>query len=279
MRVLVNRLIVGAMALAAPCAWADDSLSFAVISQRSLILTAQHWNPILKHVSARSGVPLALRLAKTGPEHAAMVTRGEADFIYSNHNFTPENDTAGYRVIARPEGEPITGQIVVLEHSAIRSLAQLKDKEVVFPSRAAFVGYYVPMDALMRQGVAVSALFAGNQEGAMGQLKAGRAAAAAVNSAVMRDFARREALAYRVLWTSDPYPNIPISVHPRVSKHGAEAVREALAQMAADAEGAKILAASAELVKQSPPFGFVRATDADYDNVRKFHRMTRVQGD
>jgi phosphonate transport system substrate-binding protein len=256
-----------------------DSATFGVVSQRSPTLTAQYWNPILRYVADKSGVPLTLKLARTGPEHTAMITRGETEFIYSNHNFTPDNDPVGYRVIARPAQAAIMGQIVVLGDSPIAALAQLQGKEVVFPSRAAFVGYYVPMDAMLRLGLQVSPLFAGNQEGAIGQLKAGRAVAAAVNSEVMRDFARREGLHYRVLWTSDPYQNIPISVHPRVPTRKADAVGEAFARMSEDPEGSRILAACAELIKQPPPFGFVRATDADYDNVRQFHRNTLVKGD
>ena len=34
--------------------------SFGVISQRSPLLSAQFWNPILRYVSDRSGVPLEL---------------------------------------------------------------------------------------------------------------------------------------------------------------------------------------------------------------------------
>ena len=256
-----------------------EGVGFAVVSQRSPTLTAQYWNPILRHVGTKAAVPLTLRLARTGPEHAAMITRGEPEFIYSNHNFTPENDIAGYSVIARTAQAAITGQFVVLADSPIASLSALQGKDVVFPSLAAFVGYYVPMDALLRQGIHVNPLFAGNQEGAIGQLKAGRAVAAGVNSQIMRDFARREGISYRVLWSSEPYQNIPISVHPRVPKRTVDAVREAFVRMSEDQEGARILAACAELIKQPSPFGFVRATDADYENVREFHRTTRVKGD
>jgi hypothetical protein len=44
--------------------------SFGVISQRSPILTAQYWNPILQFVAERSGVALELRVVRTGEEHA-----------------------------------------------------------------------------------------------------------------------------------------------------------------------------------------------------------------
>jgi phosphonate transport system substrate-binding protein len=263
--------------------WGDerpaDAATFGVISQRSPTLTAQYWNPILRYVAETSKIPLALKLARTGPEHAAMIARGEPEFIYSNHNFSPENDKVGYRVIARPARAAISGQIVVPADSPIKALSELQGRDVVFPSRAAFVGYYVPMDALQRQGLEINPLFAGNQEGAIGQLKAGRATAAAVNSQILRDFAHREGFAYRVLWTSEPYQNIPISVHPRVAAQKAHAVGEAFARMAGDPEGARILGASAELIKESPPLGFVRANDADYENIRRFHRSTRVTGD
>jgi phosphonate transport system substrate-binding protein len=251
--------------------------SFGVISQRSPILTAQYWNPILQFVAERSGVALELRVVRTGEEHAEAVRRGEFDFIYSNHNFAPANAGAGYRVIARPAQEAIRGQIVVLADSPVRSLADLKGKEVAFPSKAAFVGYHVPMDALLRKGIGVSPQFAGNQEGAMAQLKSQRVVAAAVNSQLLRDFAQRENLAYRVLWSSEPFHNLPVSALPRVPAAATAAVRDALVAMADDPEGARVLAASADLVKQAPPLGFVVSADRDYENMRRFYRSSLVK--
>ena len=135
------------------------------------------------------------------------------------------------------------------------------------------------MNALLRAGIEINPQFAGNQEGAMGQLKAGRVNAAGVNSQVMRDFAERENFEYRVLWSSEGYLNIPISVHPSVPKQMATAVRDALVQMGNDPEGQKVLAESAALVKQDPPFGFVKAEDAEYENLRKFHRESLVKAE
>jgi len=258
------------------CSAQERVYSFGVIAQRSPVLHASYWNPILHHVSARSGVPLRLALAKTGPDHSAMIGRGAFDFVYSNHNFTPTNSRAGYRVIARPRASAITGQIVVREDSDLRSIQDLAGKAVVFPSRAAFVGYYVPMDALVRAGVEVQPFFAGNQEGAMGQFKSGRVVAAAVNSRIIRQYAEREGFGYRVIWTSEPYLDIPVSAHPSVPASVVRAVRRALVAMADEPEGARILAASARLVRQHEPYGFTAASDADYENCREFFRRTVV---
>src|SRR5262247_3879975 len=113
---------LGAVSLVAPGVpgWSETQpLSFGVIIWRSPTLTAQFWNPILRYVSERSGVPLQLKVAPTGTDHSAMVRRGELDFLYSNHNFIKENSASGYRVFARTEGDAERGEIVVLESSPI----------------------------------------------------------------------------------------------------------------------------------------------------------------
>jgi hypothetical protein len=51
--------------------------SLGVLSLIAPTLTAQFWNPILRYVSDKSGVPLQLKVAQSGPEHTAMVRRGE----------------------------------------------------------------------------------------------------------------------------------------------------------------------------------------------------------
>jgi hypothetical protein len=45
--------------------------------------------------------------------------------------------------------------------------------------------------------------------------------------------------------------------------------------MADDPEGMKVLAASADILKQ-PPLVFVTAKDSDFDNMRRFYRTTLV---
>lgn len=258
--------------------WSESRpLSFGVIIWRSPTLTAQFWNPILRYVSARSGVPLQLKVAPTGTDHSAMVRHGEYDFLYSNHNFIKENSRSGYRVFARTEGDAERGEIVVLQNSPIQSLAELEGQEMVFPHGAAFLGYHLPMDALLRKGIHVKSHFAGNQEGAMGQLKAGRVVAAGVNAEVMKAFAKRENVAYRVLWRSEKYLSLALSALPSVPAEKVKAVREVFLHMASDPEGARILQSSATLLKQTSPLRFIAAKDAEFDNMRRFYQTALVK--
>ncbi len=256
---------------------AEGAYAFSVLNQRSPILTAEYWNPILAYVSRKSGVPLRLKIGKTAPETTALTVRGEAQFAYTNHLFLPERVKLGWRVIARPDTDGIRGQIVVAEDAPVRTLADLADQTVAFPSPEAFAGYWLPMDALLRQGVRVHAVFAGNQEGAMGQLKAGKVVAAGVNEDVMAAFAAREGFRYRVLWSSEVFQDIPVMVSPVVPDADARAVARALAGMRSDPEGGRILAEVAAVLKLPRPVGFVASDDREYANYRAFFRSTLLR--
>ena len=254
-----------------------QTYSFGVLSQRSAVLTAQYWNPILDHVEKKTGIRVVLKAARTAPDSNDATERGEYDFVYSNTIFLPKMASANYQVILRPLEEAIKGQIVTLDQSPVRSLRDLEGREVGFPSLAAFVGYAVPMDALLRQGVKVTPVFGGNQEGIMGQLKANRVVAAGVNDQVMKAFAARENMGYRVIWESPPFLNLPIAAHPRVPKTVVEQVRNAIDGMDRDPEGMKVLEASANVIGQKPPLGFRAATQADYQTYIDFYKNTLVK--
>jgi phosphonate transport system substrate-binding protein len=270
--------IAGAIALLhSTGAAAQQAYTFNVLNQRSISLTAQYWNPILTHVSKKSGVPLELKLAKTAKEGNAIAEKGGFDFLYTNHFFTPERDRLGFKVIARPAGPGIRSQIVVPEDSPIQSLQDLNGKDVAFVSPDAFAGYWLPMDALLRSKVKANVVFTGNQEASSAQLKVNKVAAAAVNSSVMARYGRREGFEYRALWTSEIYQDLCIMANPKVPADKVAAVRAAFINMVKDPEGRQVLEAGAELLKSVGDLGFVAADNRDYDNYRKFYRTTQVK--
>lgn len=245
--------------------------SFGVLNQRSVSLIAEYWNPILAYLSRRIGVVLELKIGRTAPETTAMALRQELDFTYTNHLFWPDRLGLGYHVVARPDTAGIRGEIVALSTAPIAGIGDLAGKEVVFPSKESFVGYLVTMDALIKAGVAVVPVFSGNQEGAMGQLRAGRVLAASVNSQLMAGFARREGLSYKVLWQSEPFRDIPVMAHSRVPAPLSRLLRDTLVGMASDPEGAAILTQVAKVWGMIDPIGFVAAGDGDYDAYRRFY--------
>ena len=254
-----------------------ETYSFGVLSQRSAVLTAQYWNPILEYVGKKTDIHLQLKLARTAPESNNATERGEYDFVYSNTIFQPRMAAANYQVILKPREEAISSQIVTLADSKIASLRDLDGSEVGFPSQAAFLGYAVPMDHLIRQNIKVSAVFGGNQEGIIGQLKAGRIPAAGVNSQVMKAFATRENVHYRVLWESTSFNNLPIAAHPRIPAEVVNQVKQTIDGMENDPEGRALLELTAKVIGQKPPYGFNAANQQDYKNYIDFYKSTLVK--
>jgi phosphonate transport system substrate-binding protein len=271
-------LLLASIALHTPQAAAQHKpYTFYVLHQRTISLTAQYWNPILTFVSAKSGVPLELKLAKNARDGNAIAEAGGYDFQYTNHFFTPERDRLGWKVIARPAGPGIRSQIVVPVDSPIQSLVELRGKEVAFVTPDGFTGYWLPMDALLRAKVDVKVVFTGNQEASSAQLRINKVAAAGVNSSVMARYGRRENFEYRALWTSDIYQDLCIMANPKVPREKVAAVRAALVSMQNDPEGRKVLQDGADLLKMNSDLGFVAADDRDYDNYRKFYKTTQVK--
>jgi phosphonate transport system substrate-binding protein len=270
-------ILASAAMLHSPGAAAQTAYTFNVLNQRSIALTAQYWNPILTHVSKKSGVPLELKLAKTAQEGNAIAEKHGYDFLYTNHFFTPERDHLGYKVIARPAGPGIRSQIVVPEDSPIQTLHDLNGKDVGFVTPDGFTGYWLPYDALLRAKVKINVVFTGNQEASSAQLRVSKIAAAGVNSSVMARYARRESFNYRALWTSEVYQDLCIMASPKVPADKVAAVRAALINMSNDPEGRHVLEAGAELLKSTGDLGFVAAENRDYDNYRKFYRTTQVK--
>lgn len=271
-------IIAAAIGLyAADAAAQQRTYTFYVLNQRTVALTAQYWNPILTHVSAKSGVPLQLKLAKTAQEGNAVAEAGKFDFQYTNHFFTPERDRLGWKVIARPAGPGIRAQIVVPVDSPVKTLQDLNGKDVAFVTPDGFTGYWLPYDALLKANVKVKVVFTGNQEASSAQLRINKVAAAGVNSSVMARYGRRESFEYRALWTSEVYQDLCIMANPAAPADKVAAVRAALIGMASDPAGRKVLEAGAELLKSAGDIGFVAASDRDYDNYRKFYKTTRVR--
>lgn len=275
MKTNMMRWLIGCcLACMSGLASAESVYYFSVLNQRSPTLTAQYWNPILAHVSRNAGVELKLVMGKTAPETTALTVRGEAQFAYTNHLFTVERAKLGWKVIARPNTDGIRGQLVTAEGSSIRKLEDLEGQVVAFPSAEAFAGYKVPLDTLTRKGIKVTPSFAGNQEGAMGQLKAGRTVAAGVNEDVMQAYSRREGFQYHVLWSSDTFLDLPVMAGPNVPHEVVKRVQQALLGMLSDPEGKRILEEGATTLKLPATMGFIFASDRDYENYRAFYRNT-----
>ena len=69
---------------------------------------------------------------------------------------------------------------------------------------------------------------------------------------------------YREVFTSEGYAELPVLVHPRLSKSQVDAIQKALLAIKTDPRAAEVREAAAFT-------GFEPASDRDYDNVRRVY--------
>ena len=264
-------VLAGLFAAGAARAGDTPVYHFSPANQYNLQVSARFWNPIIRYVSRRSGVPLDLKLGRTQADTTSYVLAREVDFAFTNHLFTPARARMGWTVFGRRDGPPLQGQIVVPADSPVRSLADLAGAPVAFPGPEAVVAYKVTYAELLRQHVPVNVIFASNMDGAFTQLFAGKVKAAGANSQLVQHYSGRERKSFRVLWSSEPFTDLALMASPRVPADQVHAVAQAFFDMDKDPEGRRILAAAAALVHAAGPLSFVAASDADYASYRAFY--------
>lgn len=244
---------------------------FSPVNQWDITKTATYWNPIIDYVSTTSGVPLQLKIGRTSADTTSYVLAKEAEFVFSNHLFSPQRLALGWVVFGRRTDPAVRGQIVVPADSKIMTLAELNSQAVAFAGKEAFLGYKVPMEHFYSQGVAVRPIFSGNQNSAFSQLFSGRAMAAGSNSALVKGYSEKEAKEFRVLWESESYLDLALMAAPVVGNSEVQAVSTAFFTMHANDRGRRILETSARAVGLPPDTHFVPAKMADYENYVKFY--------
>jgi len=245
---------------------------FSPVNQWDIAKTAAYWNPIIRYVSEKSGVPLELKIGRTSADTTAYVLTQEVEFVFSNHLFSPDREKLGWKVFGRRWTPPLFGQIAVPADSPITKLEDLKGQEVVFAGPEAFIGYRVTYAQLLSRNIDVKVIFAGNQNAAFAQLFAGKAKAVGSNSALIDGYTAREGKKFRVLWTSEGYHDLALMASSKVPDKDVKAVASAFIGMHRDPVGKAILLRASEEVGLDPKAYFLPATAADYESYRRFYQ-------
>jgi phosphonate transport system substrate-binding protein len=250
---------------------APHAYNFSPVNQYNLKVSASFWNPIIRYVSAKSGVTLNLKLGRTSADTTSFVLTREVDFAFTNHMFSPERSKLGWTVFGRRNAAPVHAQVVVPADSTAVRLPDLAHAAVGFPGPEALLSYKAPYAELLRSGVPVNTVFTGNMDAAFAQLFSGKVKAVGANSQLVRNYTGRTGKAFRVLWSSPAFNDLALMASPRVPAADQGAVANAFLTMHLDPEGRKILASAGALVHASEPVSFVAAGDADFASYRDFY--------
>lgn len=273
-RVVLQFACVVAAATVAPWGAAQEqrTYAFSPVNQYGISLTADYWNPIISYVSTKSGVNLSLKIGRTSADTTSYVLAKEVDFVFTNHLFSPEREQLGFKVFGRRDAPSISGQIAVPEDSPITSLEQLADQDVGFPGPEATIAYKVPYAHLLARNIPVKVVFGGNMDGAFGQLVSGKVKAVGTHTQLLAGYAAREGRKFRVLWTSEPFPDLALMVSSRVPEKDRKAVADAFLGMGSDPRGREILRAASKAVGMPAETVFVASDGSEYGAYRRFYQ-------
>jgi phosphonate transport system substrate-binding protein len=237
--------------------------TFGVVPQQTASKLAKLWMPLLRAISAQSGVKLRFKTAPNIPTFEKRLIAGEYDFAYMNpYHYTIAHQKPGYQAIAKAKNKQIKGIIVVHKDSPINSIEELDKQTLVFPAPGAFAATLLPLGNFSKQGLDVQAKYVSSHDSVYHNIYQNTYPAGGGVMRTFKNIPESVQQNLRILWTSKGYTPHAIAHHPTVRQPVVDAVQQAMASL--NERGIKA-------VKQLKMQGFVKADDKDWDDVRSLN--------
>ncbi len=239
---------------------ADKVHLFGIVPQQSASRLAQIWVPMLDRLSQETGLTIRFATTKDIPTFEACLAQGAYEFAYMNpYHYTVYSKVPGYRAFAKQAKKKLRGILVVRKDSTARSIDDLDESELAFPSPAAFGASVLPRAEMRAKGIAHRPKYVKSHDSVY------RAVAAGIYPAgggVLRTFGNigpdlRDQL--RVIYRTDAYTPHAFAAHPAVAAADRDRVAQAMVQLGV---------AGGALMTSLGMKGIAAADDADWNDVR-----------
>ncbi|MCW9035844.1 MAG: phosphate/phosphite/phosphonate ABC transporter substrate-binding protein [Rhodospirillales bacterium] len=267
MRILkkLSLMIVTGMTLAtlsAPQAVAETkkTLLFGIVPQQAASRLAKIWVPFINALSKETGYKIKFATMKDIPTFEQCLAQGAYDIAYMNpYHYTVFSKKSGYRAFAHQSEKKLKGLIVVKKDSKAKTLDDLNNKKMAFPSPAAFGASVLPRAEMAAKGLAVDPIYVKSHDSVYRSVAAGIFAG---GGGVQRTFGSmpddlKDQL--RVIYKTQAYTPHAFAVNKDVSAEKIEKISQAMAM---------IEKKSPELLTLIGMKGFDTASDASWDDVR-----------
>lgn len=255
-------LLITATTTSMAAASGKNGLTFGVVPQHSTKKVKRLWTPIIKYISALSGIKLKFETAPSIPEFEKQLAESKYDIAYMNpYHYTVFHKSPGYTAFAKQKDKQITGIVVVRKDSPYKTIYDLKDKTLAFPSPAAFAASVLPQTHFKGQKININPEYVSSYDNVYRAVVKGKAPA---GGGVMRTLNTQNPninSKLRVLWTTKRYTPHAIAAHPRVDKDMVDRIFQAMSYMHEDREGIKLLS-------EIRFNGIEAATDKDWNDIR-----------
>lgn len=240
---------------------AQTQLSFGIVPQTDGSKLSQLWSPILKYLEETTGLDLKFATTRNINSFEKRITDGKYDIVYMNpYHYVKAHEIQGYNAFAKAKKKRLNGIMVVSKDSPYRTLNDLNNAELAFPSHA-FAADLVPRAVLTKNNISFEPKFVSSHDSVYRNIARGRYPA---GGGVMRTFNNtapeyKEKL--RVLWKSDGYTPHAFAAHPRIPQDVVTKLQNALLKMDEDPKGKALL-------KKIRLNGIEKGIDNEWDDVR-----------
>jgi phosphonate transport system substrate-binding protein len=217
--------------------------SFGVVPQFEQRKLHAIWKPILDELGRRTGLQFKMASTLTIRDFHKAYSNGVFDFVYVNpYTLVHVHEKQSYVPLVSDK-KMLRGIVVVRKDSKIKTVADLNDKTLAFPSPNAWAAsMMVRADLEQIHHLRIKPLYVKTHSSMYLHVVQGLtdAGGGVEKTLLKQNAAIRDLL--RVIYTTRNSPSHPIAAHPRVATDVQEKVRKALLDMSGTPEGKKMLA-------------------------------------
>lgn len=238
-------LLVAALWLGGYSAAGADGYVLTVVPRLSAQATHHDWAPFAERLARELRTPIRLKLHRNFIEFENDVRQGRADLVYMNpYHQMLFHQAPGYVPLVRDGAQPLRGVLVVRKDAPIKTLADLRDKEIGFSHPNAFAAsLYLRALLTQREQLRFTPRYLTTHTNVYRHVLLGEVAGGGGVSTTLAKEPAEVRARLRVLYTTPGVASHPLSAHPRVPPATRAAVVRAVLHMARDADGRRLLEA------------------------------------
>lgn len=242
--------------------FAKDTLIFGAISTEKVTKTKSQLDPFIKYLEQETGKTIVFKTGKDYNETIEQFSNGDYDFGYIGPSpYITANKNNSLNILAGLEtnSNPYFYGVIVAraEDSSINSIKDLKGKNFAFGSRESTLSFYMPVYALMQDGV-VDTLgsyeYLGKHDKVALSIIQGHHDAGAMQETVANKYPK-----LKVIYKTEPVYDFMIVANKNLDKKLQDAIKKALLKL----KDKEIL----ENIKEGAT-GFIETNEDNYKSLK-----------
>jgi len=208
-------------------------LTVGIVPQFSVSEIYESWSPVLKALTAETGIQLKIKTYKNIPDFERGIMQSDVDIAYMNpYHLIMVQRAAGYIPIIRNGSTKLTGLLVVKKDSPYQTIQDLQGKTIAFPSPNAF-GASLYMRALLKEqeNIDFKEKYVKTHSNVWRQVLTGIADAGGGVRATLKKEPENIQNRLRVIYETPGVNPHPLAVHPRVPEIERKALQSAFLKL------------------------------------------------